>query len=142
MSDALTTDAAAFLKAGTPQSKEEERKQASKHRSKQAESLQMTAANKQADTQTNKQADTQTSRQASKHSNKQADDLVSQADPQVKEEGFLDSPLVTVTFRLPQKLLGELSTRAAMRKVKKVRPFTQQDMVRDALLAYLEVEER
>lgn len=134
MSDALTTDAAAFLKAGTPQSKEEERKQASKHRSKQAESLQMTAANKQADTQTNKQA--------SKHSNKQADDLVSQADPQVKEEGFLDSPLVTVTFRLPQKLLGELSTRAAMRKVKKVRPFTQQDMVRDALLAYLEVEER
>ena len=45
--------------------------------------------------------------------------------------------IVSMTFRLPAKLAGQLDTVAAERKERRERPFNQQDIVAEALRQWL-----
>ena len=67
------------------------------------------------------------------------------AAPMSRESGFVHSPLpaerrapVSMTFRLPAELPSALLRVAMERKLRGERPFTQQDIVAEALRAWLE----
>lgn len=55
-----------------------------------------------------------------------------------KKESNSASPLIQASFRLPQNVLAALIMAAAQRKMQRVKPSSQQDIITEAIESWLE----